>query len=180
MDSRKQYRRDYYLEHRDKFLEQTRAYKEAHPESVQEWGRKYSQKHKAERAVYKQKWDLKNRAKVSEYRKTKRINSPTYRIACNLRRRFHHALKGNNKSISVLALIGCSVEELKRYIESQFQSGMSWANYGEWEIDHIYPCSKFDLSKSEAQQKCFHYTNLQPLWERDNLEKGNKISIKEN
>ena len=55
---------------------------------------------------------------------------------------------------------------------------MSWDNHGfgddKWHIDHIIPCSNFDLTKKEEQKKCFNYKNLQPLWQKDNLSKGNK------
>jgi len=61
--------------------------------------------------------------------------------------------------------------------------GMTWDNHGtgkngkgmkEWHIDHIIPCCKFNLSKDEEQRKCFHYSNLQPLWASDNMKKGGK------
>lgn len=52
---------------------------------------------------------------------------------------------------------------------------MGWDNYGEWHIDHIIPCSSFNLSILEDQKKCFHYTNTQPLWKIDNLRKGNRV-----
>ena len=52
---------------------------------------------------------------------------------------------------------------------------MSWDNQGEWHIDHIIPCASFDLTNEEEQEKCFHYTNLQPLWAIDNMVKGCKI-----
>jgi hypothetical protein len=54
---------------------------------------------------------------------------------------------------------------------------MSWENYGlyGWHIDHILPCSSFDLLKPEEQRKCFHWSNMQPLWARDNLRKSAKI-----
>ena len=55
---------------------------------------------------------------------------------------------------------------------------MSWENHGTWHIDHRVPCAKFDLTKKEEQEKCFHYTNLQPLWAKDNLSKGNKYDEK--
>jgi len=53
---------------------------------------------------------------------------------------------------------------------------MSWNNYTYigWHVDHIKPCCQFDLSKPEEQAKCFHYTNLQPLWAEENLTKGKK------
>jgi hypothetical protein len=74
-------------------------------------------------------------------------------------------------------LLGCSVEELKKYLEIKFKEGMSWNNYGlrGWHIDHIIPCSKFDLIKEEEQKKCFHFSNLQPLWWNENLSKGNRL-----
>lgn len=52
---------------------------------------------------------------------------------------------------------------------------MIWENYGEWHIDHIIPCSAFNLEDREQALRCFHYTNLQPLWAQDNLSKSNKI-----
>ena len=70
-----------------------------------------------------------------------------------------------------------SMEELKYYLEGKFQSGMTWENHGfrGWHIDHILPCSSFDFTKIEEQKKCFHYTNLQPLWAHENLTKAEKI-----
>lgn len=96
-----------------------------------------------------------------------------YRISGNLRSRLRTVLKNNIKSASVLTFIGCSVEELKRHLEKRFVNGMSWDNYGfyGWHIDHIKPCAAFDLSISEQQALCFHYTNLQPLWATENKSK---------
>ena len=51
---------------------------------------------------------------------------------------------------------------------------MTWKNYGEWHIDHIKPCSKFNLTDEEEQKKCFNYKNLQPLWASENTSKGAK------
>ena len=81
-------------------------------------------------------------------------------------------LKGNPKLKTTMKLIGCSIEELKQYLGKQFTEGMSWQNYGKWHIDHIRPCASFDLKKLNEQKKCFHYSNLQPLWAKDNLCKG--------
>lgn len=100
-----------------------------------------------------------------------------YKLKRNLRARILQAIKSNLKSANTCNLIGCSIYCLKKHLESKFQNGMSWLNHGVhgWHIDHIIPCSSFDLSKPEEQFKCFHYSNLQPLWSIDNLKKGNKI-----
>ena len=78
------------------------------------------------------------------------------------------------KNGSSYALIGCLPKKLKEHIESLFLPGMTWANRGQWHIDHIRPCASFDLTDSNQQRCCFHYTNLQPLWALDNLKKSAK------
>lgn len=118
------------------------------------------------------------REKARAARKRLRETSPSFKMACSLRGRLRQAVikQKTCKCDSMLNLLGCSVEELKLHIESKFTDGMNWDNYGTygWHIDHIIPCSSFDLTKEEEQRKCFHYTNLQPLWWRDNMSKGGK------
>lgn len=84
------------------------------------------------------------------------------------------ARTGGEKAFSTMALVGCSIAELRAHIESLFLPGMSWDRLDEIEIDHIRPCASFDLSDAEQQRLCFHYTNLQPLWSPDNRSKGAK------
>ncbi|MFA5234158.1 MAG: hypothetical protein WC390_07145 [Sulfurimonas sp.] len=101
-----------------------------------------------------------------------------FRILGSLRSRIRLSLKGKTKSKYTLELIGCSIEFLKQWLENKFIEGMNWNNYGfgknKWNIDHIKPCSKFDLTDIEQQKQCFHYSNLQQLWHIDNLKKNNK------
>jgi hypothetical protein len=82
------------------------------------------------------------------------------------------ALRRSNirKTESTFALTGCSVVELRQHLERQFLPGMA---LGKWEVDHKVPVASFDLSDPEQQRKCFHYTNLQPLWAEHNLAKSN-------
>ena len=96
------------------------------------------------------------------------------RFKTNLRSRVSHALSRNSKSASTETLVGCSMDELRDHLESQFTAGMTWDNYGEWHVDHIKPCAMFDFSIDSHQFQCFHYTNMQPLWAIDNYKKGNK------
>ena len=93
-----------------------------------------------------------------------------------MRNRLNKALNLQNikKTNSIIKYLGCNINYLKEYLQQKFQLGMSWNNYGEWHVDHIKPCSAFDLFNEEEREKCFHYTNLQPLWAIDNLIKSDK------
>ena len=101
-----------------------------------------------------------------------------YRLMRNQRARIRFAIKRNFgfKMETSTSLLGCTFEELKIHLESQFSPGMTWENYGKlgWEIDHKRPCTSFDLTDSEQQKQCFHFTNLQPLWQKQNASKGGK------
>jgi hypothetical protein len=105
-------------------------------------------------------------------------NNIEKRITENCRGRIRKAITKGYKSAATLKLLGCSIQELKKYLELKFSEGMSWNNYGEWHIDHIRPCCSFDLTKSDEQEKCFNYTNLQPLWAEDNLKKADRLDYK--
>ena len=113
------------------------------------------------------------------YTRKKRKTDIHYRIKDNCRRRIGVALRnvGAKKSNYTMNLIGCSISELRNHLESQFKEGMTWENHSlhGWHIDHKLPCASFDLSKPEEQKKCFHYSNLQPLWAKDNRSKSNRI-----
>ena len=111
---------------------------------------------------------------VNKRNKQRRDNDLNYSMACRLRNRIRSIIKGESKCASNKELLGCSYEEFIEHIESKFVDGMSWDNRSEWHIDHIKPCSAFDLTSEEGQRKCFHYSNLQPLWALDNLRKSDK------
>ena len=98
------------------------------------------------------------------------------RLKKNLRSRLYDAVKGKVKQGSAVKDLGCSVQRLIKHLESKFQSGMNWENYGlrGWHIDHVKPLSKFNLQNPEELLKAVHYSNLQPLWAKDNLSKGDK------
>jgi len=85
------------------------------------------------------------------------------------------AIEGRKKSASTVALLGCTIPELKSHLESLFALGMTWDNRGQWHIDHIRPCASFDLTDPLQQRQCFNFRNLQPLWAIDNYRKGNRI-----
>lgn len=126
-------------------------------------------------------WRKENRKKLNEkhliYEKNRKLTDPQFKLIKTLRSRLASVIKRQNisKSNSTIDLLGCSVSFLKEYLESKFKEGMTWENHGEWHIDHIRPCASFNLLDEEEKKKCFHYTNLQPLWAYENLSKGCKF-----
>ena len=102
---------------------------------------------------------------------------PVFRLTKNLKLRLRNALKGGMKTKRTLELLGCTGEECMDYLETLFWPGMTRENMKRcgWHVDHIIPIVEFDLSKSEDQRRCFHYTNLQPLWAHDNISKNDRL-----
>lgn len=124
----------------------------------------YNHTHKKERSVYEA---------------TRKSTDLAYKLEHALRSRFARAFKGGYKTGSAVRDLGCTVLELKKYLESKFKPGMSWSNYGlgidKWNIDHILPLSYFDLTNPVQVVKACHFTNLQPLWFLENRAKSDKI-----
>jgi hypothetical protein len=105
---------------------------------------------------------------------------PNFKISHTLRNRVYSVIKGNKKADSTLKLLGCSLDFLKKWFEFLFEEGMTLQNHGPvWHIDHVIPCSLFNVSIDEDQKRCFHWTNLQPLRAEDNLRKNNKATQEE-
>lgn len=159
--------RRYYLKNREKKLAEANARRAKDPEKFNAVARQWFQDNKGE--------DL--RKKRSDYTNEKRETDLNFRLAGNLRSRLNCALKGEIKKGSSIQDLGCDIDYLKSYLESKFQPGMSWENYGEWHIDHISPLSKADLSDREQFLKVCHYTNLQPLWAVDNKKKRDRVEV---
>ena len=130
----------------------------------------------------KSKLCVKCRCNITEYKEQARQKTLEYnkknppkrcpikafnnKLRGNLRNRLNRALKNNYKAGSAVSDLGCSIPELKKYLESKFQPNMTWSNHSKigWHIDHIKPLSKFNLSNREELLKAVHYSNLQPLW----------------
>lgn len=123
------------------------------------------------RMANKEKWNtIRNR-----YRNKKRAIDAIYLLKDRVRNLTTQAFRvnGYSKKSRTHELLGCDWGFLKKYIEQRFKDGMTWENRKEWHIDHIIPLSS---SNSEKElNKLFHYTNLQPLWAVENLQKKNKM-----
>ena len=117
------------------------------------------------------KYQRENAQTIFAKMKERKQKDPAFRVTCSLRSRLRRFLKKERTFPGV----GCTREQLKAHIESLWDEGMTWENYGKWHIDHIMPCSAFDLLDQRQVAECFHYTNLQPLWAEENLRKSNKV-----
>lgn len=152
---------------------QSKEYKEYRSNYHQtEQYKKYHKEYEANKRVRTEKDNEARRKKEKRYRETNIL----YKLKMNCSRRIRLCInKYNNKTIDYL---GCSIIDLKKHLESQFQPGMSWENYGlkGWHIDHIIPLAS--ANTEEEIYGLFHYTNLQPLWAADNLKKSDKVLIK--
>jgi len=191
----------YYLKHKEKIAEYSQKYYLKHTEKIAEYysqkyytnpeykekiaeynktryrdggGKEYNQKYQS-RSEYKEKRNKRQR----DRRKT----DPLYKLSCNLRRRFGMVMRKyikTGKNSSSFTYICCTIEFVYQHLESQFTDGMSWDNHGlgddKWHIDHRRPCDSFDLTIEEEKYKCFHWTNLQPMWQSENISKSNKFN----
>jgi hypothetical protein len=192
MNSRKS-QREYYIKNKKRIQKLANIWKRNHREIMKKSNKKYYNKNKNKiNRFYRQKYHnnkeyykkilkeyyKKNKSKLIEQarirNKQRRKMDINYRIVLRLRSRLRQALKNNQKNGHTTELLGCSIEFLKQHLEKKFKKDMSWSNYGKWHIDHIRPCASFDLRKPSEQRKCFHYTNLQPLWAEENLIKSDK------
>ena len=99
-------------------------------------------------------------------------------LISNLRTLTKGAIKrgGSETEAKTIELIGCSLEECRKHIEEQFDEKMNWENWDRkgWHLDHIRPCSSFNLSEDKQQYVCFNWRNLRPLWWDKNINKKDK------
>jgi len=186
----KNYRKKYYDINPKKFILISRNYRLHNNEKIKIQLRNYYIKnlnyHKERLKKWKEinkifnkerlkKWREINKENIKKYKKLRYENDLSYKLVTNCRNRINGFLKTKNlsKYNKTFEFIGCSTEDLKLHLEKQFKHGMSWDNRGEWHIDHIIPLSS--ANTEEDVFKLCHYTNLQPLWAKENLQKSNKI-----
>lgn len=117
-------------------------------------------------------------AKKATVKANARYNTdPHYRLTMLFRNRLNNLLRRRKikKTFRSLKYLGCTTSDFREHLESLFKPGMTWSNHGEWHIDHIYPLNKVDFTDEEHLQKYLHYSNMQPLWARENILKRDKI-----
>jgi hypothetical protein len=151
-DERREYRDKYYKENYDKIREKGKKWYHSNPDKVKKQYESYK--------------STRNKLKKERY-----LNDPLFKLRENLRSRTSHAFsdRGYTKKSLTFHYLGLDFKDLKKYIESMFDEGMTWENYGEWHIDHIIP---LNAAKDEDELVAFvYYKNLQPLWGDENIRK---------
>ena len=165
-DQHKAYKKKRYNENREEMLESRRS-----------WGRK----NKKWLSQYNKEYREKNRAKISakqlDYMKKRLSDDPLFYLKHKLAARMRDTLRdrGYNKTKTTIEALGCTIEYFHEHIEKQFLKGMTWDNRDEWHLDHIIP-----ISSAKNEQEVYalsHFTNIRPLWAKDNLSKGAKLTM---
>lgn len=185
----KKYKHKYYLKNKEKLNDLNKKYYENNKQDILEQKKQYYEEYKEQIIEKSHKHYRKNKKKILDkhyqYNKNLYHNDINYKLGYMLRRRISSALKKGQKSGSAIRDLGCSISCLRFWIELQFYDNpetgekMSWETnkrYG-WHLDHIIPLSFFDLTDREQFLKAAHFTNLQPLWAKENLIKGNRVSF---
>lgn len=160
-----------------------------------EYHLKYSKENAKKIAKYGKEWDEKNRKRLNERKKKyreghreqikiinkrcyqKNKNNPIKKLNHNMSNSIGRSLKGNKNGYHWETLVNYSQEDLRKHVELQFKDGMTWDNYGKWHLDHKIPISIFNITgiKSKGFKKCWELNNLQPMWEKENISKHDKI-----
>jgi hypothetical protein len=163
---------------REKQRDYCRRNKEKVLKSHQEWAAKNKERTREYARAYYRLNHEKQRSQKNALIKKQR-QDPSKRLRWHLSRRMNLALRdqGEYKRSSLSSYVGCTMPELRVWLEKQFKRGMTWENYGPyWHVDHILPCASFDLADPNQVLQCFHFTNLRPLKAFDNVSKGGKIT----
>jgi hypothetical protein len=159
--------------------ERSRDWRINNPEKSKENSLDWLRRNPGKKSEYSQRTYRKLKTKIRAYKKKREreryATDPLFKLRRLMRARVRGILKIKNqpKLKSTLEALGCSLEQLKANLERQFKPGMTWENHGEWEIDHRVPISA--ANTSEEIHLLSYYTNLQPLWKKENRDKSNKM-----
>lgn len=198
---------DYYVENKDTILENSKQYYQNNKESAIEYQKQYYANNKKDILTYQTEYRTENTDKIAQYKidnkeeiteynrkysKNRKINDPAFKMRHVVSGSILEGLKRNKSSknnISCFKYLPYSIQELKKYLEKQFESWMTWNNHGNydptiwddndpstwtWQIDHIIPHSTFNYTSMEDQdfKDCWALSNLRPLSAKQNLLDG--------
>lgn len=166
----------------DAIAAKSKAWRDQNPERVKELNAAAYDRNKAARHEYALRWRDANpdrwreiRRGIYERRKATAKGKLEHNVRANL---FNGITKGSKRGRRTFDLLGYTVEELRSHLEAKFLDGMTWENYGPvWHIDHVLPLASFDYSTPDCHEfkRAWALTNLQPLWARENISKGDRL-----
>ena len=179
--------KDYYEANKDKMNDKMKEYREANKDKIKDKKKEHYEANKDKiKDIQKEYYEANkdkindkmkeyreaNKDKINEYFKKRKTTDPLFKMKCNIRSLIAKGMRNNGytKTSKTAEILGCSFEEFKEHIQEQFSRDMTWDNAGLWHYDHIKPLAS---ATSEAEVlRLNHYTNFQPLWGEDNLEKS--------
>lgn len=164
----------HYYRNREAKLAYQKQYIADNRERRLEYARKYRAANKVKRKEYQDQWRQNNPNYHTDYMREVWYKRPSSKMISQMRHSLSRCLS-EPKYGRTHELIGYTNEELVSHIESLFKDGMTWGNYGDWEIDHIKPVSLFVKEGETDPSVINHLTNLQPLWKDENRTKGSKF-----
>lgn len=163
---------------RDEWRKNNPDYAKTYYESI-----KNTPEFKEKARIRAKKWRDNNKEKASkstiQYRKNRLLNDPFFKFCEVTRSLIKKSFSRNGKSFKKqtksVEILGCSLEFFREYILSKCPKGVELKDFKMkgYHIDHIIPISS--ATTEEEVIKLCHYTNLQPLWWKDNLSKSNKL-----
>ena len=193
-----EYQKKYREENKERLSQKTREYREKNKEKIALYKKEYSEKNKEkiakkakeQREQNKEKLAKKNSEyyaknkdlileKNKKYRKNRKKEDYIFRLKEDIRTVIRHSFKrkGIKKSKKTEQIIGCTITELKNHLLQTFfeNYGYEWDGAEDVHIDHIVPLAT--VNAEEEVMKLCHYSNLQLLKAKDNMEKSDKIDF---
>jgi len=152
--------KEFFKNNKELKKEKDKIYRQKNIDKIK--ARKNTIESKAKKAVHDKNYVNKNKS------------NPSFIIGKRLRSQISSNVKNGVKKNNSIKILGYTINDLRLHLESMFTDGMTWDNYGRkgWHIDHIKPLAMFDLSTEDGIKEAWSLSNLQPLWESDNLSKN--------
>lgn len=177
---RKDKARKWRVENREKKREADRLWRENNKEKKKEMDRVWRENNSDRKKENDKRYREENKEKIKKNKKEYYEKNGLKYLFQSISKRLHEKTNGEKKPKEIKVYLGCDESFLKKWFEFQFTSKMSWENYPSyWHIDHVVPCSSFDLSKEDELKKCFEWKNCRPLKKEKNRSKSYKMIPKE-
>jgi hypothetical protein len=186
-DERHIYDAKYRAENKDRVQDTHERYREKHKGRLKSYFAEYYRENKSRLRALSKKWYKDNYASIVEWRESykprrreldhiRRKTDPKYRVRSAISTGVNYSLRNGKEGRGWESLVGYTLSDLTKHLEKQFTDGMTWDNYGRngWHVDHIIPVSVFNFEKPTDLdfKKCWALSNLQPMWERENIQKS--------